>query len=78
MKEKDKSTEKMSHFLLERPVRLRIWKSQKGSQRLVFVTAEASVHSGEEKSRMRILIFPFLLCFSQDLRNMAHHSREID
>ena len=79
MKEKDNSTErKISYFLLERTVSLWIWKFQKGSQRLVFVTAEPNVHFGEKKSKMRILIFPLLLCFSQDLRYMGRHSREID
>lgn len=78
MKEKDSTEKKISYFLLERTVSLWIWKSQKESQRLVFVTAEPNVHFGEKKSRMRILIFPLLLYFSQNLRYMGRHSREID
>lgn len=49
IKEKDNSTEKISYFLLKRTMSLWIQKSQKGSQRLVFVTAEPNVHFEEEK-----------------------------
>lgn len=51
MKETDNNTEKISYFLLERTVSLWIWKSQKGNQRLVFVTAEPSVHSEKGKKQ---------------------------
>lgn len=50
MKEKDSSTEKISYFLLEKTMSLWIWKSQKGSKSLVFVTAQPNIHVGEEKA----------------------------
>lgn len=44
-----------------------IWKSQKGSQRLVFVSAQSSGHFGEEKSCMRILILLYDYASSKTL-----------
>lgn len=49
MKENDNRTEKISYVLLERTLSLGIWTSQKGSQRLIFVTAGPRVHFEEEK-----------------------------